>query len=115
MDSPSQRQLRLAHADPLTSDMKAFPHGSSSEVRKGLETPPDPALETECLTKTAQSMERGGVEAPPGGIFPESVKMPHCNIRWDGIFPGVSQPRGESLQLPDEDLRMLLSRAQVPQ
>ena len=64
MDSPSQRQASLAHADPSTRDTQAFRHGSSSEVRKGLETPPNLQLETERLTTSAVSMERRGVVAP---------------------------------------------------
>ena len=63
MDSPSQRQPRLVHADPSTRDTQAFRQGSSSEVRKGLETPPNLQLETERLTTSAVSMERRGVVA----------------------------------------------------
>ena len=89
MDSPSQRQPRLAHADPSTRDTQAFRHGSSSEVRKGLETPPDLKLETERLTTSAVSMERRGVVAPPGGLAPVSVTSRHSNVRSDASVPGA--------------------------
>ena len=81
MDSPSQRQPRLAHADPSTRDTQAFRHGSSSEGRKGQESPPDLTLETERLTTLAVSMERRGVVAPPGGQAPVSVMSQHSNVR----------------------------------
>ena len=115
MDSPSQRQASLVHADPSTRDTQAFRHGSSSEVRKGLETPPDLTLETERLTTSAVSMERRGVVAPPGGQAPVSVMSLHSNIRSDGSIPDVSQQHEEFTQLPGEDLRVLLCRSQVSQ
>ena len=62
---------------------------------------------------TAPSMERRGVAAPPDGLIPESVKMPYSNVRPDGLIPGVSQEHGESRDLPDEELRLLLNRARV--
>ena len=112
MDSPSQRQTRLAHADPSTRDIQAFPHGSSSEVRKGLETPSDPTLEKERIAMSAVSMERRGVVAPHGGLAPVSVTSRHSNVRSDGpTLPDVSQQLEENTRFPDEDLRVLLCRA----
>mgnify|MGYP001214220620 CR=1 FL=1 len=102
MDSPSQQQRRIAHVDPSTSDTQAFRHGSSSEVREGLETPPDLKLETERLTASAVSMERRGVVAPPGGQAPVSVMSQHSNVRSDGSIPDVSQQHEEFKQLPDD-------------
>ena len=117
MDSPSQRQPRLAYADAPSPDTQAFPHGSSAEIRTGLPTPSDSSLEKErpmrLAASTAPSMERRGVAAPPDGLIPESVKMPYSNVRPDGLIPGVSQQRGESQDLPDEELRQLLTRARV--
>ena len=116
MDSPSQRQTRSAYADAPSTDMQAFPHGSSAEVRTGLQTPSDPSLEKERpmrLASSAPSMERRGVVAPSDGLIPASVTMPHNNVRSDGLIPDVSQKLVESQDLPDEELRLLLNRARV--
>ena len=115
MDSPSQRQRRIAYADPSTRDTQAFRHGSSSEGRNGLETPSDLTLEKERLTTSAASMERRGVVGPHGGQAPVSVTSPQSNVRSDGSNPDVSQQHEEFKQLPDDDLRVLLCRAQVSQ
>mgnify|MGYP001271025993 CR=1 FL=1 len=115
MDSPSQQQRRIAHVDPSTSDTQAFRHGSSSEGRKGQESPPDLTLEKERLTTSAASMERRGVVGPHGGQAPVSVTSPQSNVRSDGSNPDVSQQHEEFKQLPDDDLRVLLCRAQVSQ
>ena len=115
MDSPSQQQRRIAHVDPSTSDTQAFRHGSSSEVRNGLETPSDLKLETERLATLAASMERRGVVAPHGGLAPVSVTSLHSNVRSDGTCTDVSQQQEELKQIPDDDLRVLLCRAQVSQ
>ena len=102
MDSPSQRQPRLANADAPTDGVQAFLHGSSSEVRKGLETPSDLAFEKERpmrLASSAQSMERRGVVAPSDGLIPVSVTMPRSNVRSDGLIPDASQKLKESLDV----------------
>ena len=44
-----------------------------------------------------------------------SVTSPQSNVRSDGSNPDVSQQHEEFKQLPDDDLRVLLCRAQVPQ
>ena len=125
MDSPSQRQRRIAYADPSTRDTQAFRHGSSSEGRKGQESPPDLTLETERLTTLAASMERRGVVGPHGGQAPVSVTSPQSNVRSDEVWkdlPDVSRPRRDFAQPYEElwnedadDLRVLLCRAQVSQ
>ena len=98
MDTPSQRQSRMTHVDPLTSDTKAFPHGSSSEVRKGLETPPDLKLEKERIASLTVSMERRGVAAPHGGSG--SVMSRHGNVRSDDVMlPDASQQHEDQQKL----------------
>ena len=42
----------------LPTHEPAFPHGSTSEVQKGLESPPAPSIELERLMTSVQSMER---------------------------------------------------------
>ena len=44
-----------------------------------------------------------------------SVTSPQSNVRSDGSNPDVSQQHEEFKQLPDDDLRVLLCRAQVSQ
>ena len=116
-DSPSQRQPRLANAEASTGDTQASPHGSSSEVRRGQELLSNLAIDSGRPMRSpplAPNMERRGVAAPPDG-FPASTRMPHGNVRSDGL-PDVSQEREETRQqLPDEDLRQLLRLARVPQ
>ena len=116
-DSPSQRQPRLANAEASTGDTLASPHGSSSEVRRGQELLSNLAIDSGRPMRSpslAPNMERRGVAAPPDG-FPASTRMPHGNVRSDGL-PDVSQEREETRQqLPDEDLRQLLRLARVPQ
>ena len=65
------------------------------------------------LASSAQSMERRGVVAPSDGLIPVSVTMPRSNVRSDGLIPDASQKLKESLDVPDEDLRLLLNRARV--
>ena len=116
MDSPSQRQASLAHADPSTRDTLASPHGSSSEVRRGRELLSNLAIDSGRPMRSpslAPNMERRGVVAPSDGL-PASIMMLN-NVRSDGL-PDVSQEREETRQqLPDEDLRQLLRLARVPQ
>ena len=100
MDSPSQRQPRLANADAPASEIQAFPHGSSSMVQE-ITSPVLPDLEKERpmrLASSAQSMERRGVVAPSDGLIPASVMMPRSNVRSDGLIPDVSQPRRDFAQ-----------------
>ena len=58
MDSPSQRQPRLANVDAQASETQVFPHGSRSKVQEII-SPVLPDLEKERpmrLTPSAQSM-----------------------------------------------------------
>ena len=82
-DSPSQRQPRPANAEASTRDTQASPHGSSSEVRRGLELLSNLAIDSGRPMRSpplAPDMERRGVAAPPDG-FPESLRMPYSNVR----------------------------------
>ena len=77
MDSPSQRQASLAHADPSTRDTLASPHGSSSEVQRGRELLSNLAIDSGRPMRSpslAPNMERRGVVAPSDG-FPVSIMM----------------------------------------
>ena len=64
MDSPSQRQTRLAYADAPSPDTQAFPHGSSADVRTGLPTPSDSSLEKHPSERRHTRLSLGTDEEP---------------------------------------------------
>ena len=113
MDSPSARQNRIAYDSTLTRD-PAFPHGSSSEVRDGHDSPPTSVQVEERRGLSALSVEPRGVAALPEG-FPEDASH-GSNVRV-GLSAGVSHTAGDLAQLPHEaeQLARLLQQARVTQ
>ena len=113
MDSPSARQNRIAYDSTLTRD-PAFPHGSSSEVRDGHDSPPSSVQDGKRRGLSALSVEQRGVAALPEG-FPEDASH-GSNVRV-GLSAGVSHTAEDLAQLPHEaeQLARLLQQARVTQ
>ena len=113
MDSPSARQNRIAYDSTLTRD-PAFPHGSSSEVRDGHDSPPTSVQVEERRGLSALSVEPRGVAALPEG-FPEDASH-GSNVR-AGPSAGASHTAEDLAQLPHEAelLARLLQQARATQ
>ena len=113
MDSPNARQNRIAYDSTLTRD-PAFPHGSSSEVRDGHDSPPASVQVEERRGLSGLSVEQRGVAALPEG-FPEDASH-GSNVRV-GLSAGVSHTADDLAQLPHEAelLARLLQQARVTQ
>ena len=113
MDSPSARQNRIAYDSTLTRE-PAFPHGSSSEVRDGHDSPPSSVQDGKRRGLSGLSVEPGGVAALPEG-FPEGASH-GSNVRL-GLSAGVSRTAEDLAQLPHEEelLARLLQQARVTQ
>ena len=113
MDSPSARQNRIAYDSTLTRE-PAFPHGSSSEVRDGHDSPPSSVQDGKRRGLSGLSVEPRGVAALPEG-FPEDASH-GSNVRL-GLSAGVSHTAEDLAQLPHEEelLARLLQQARVTQ
>ena len=113
MDSPSARQNRIAYDSTLTRD-PAFPHGSSSEVRDGHDSPPTSVPVEERRGLSALSVEPRGVAALPEG-FPEDASH-GSNVR-AGLSAHASRTAEDLAQPPHEAelLARLLQQARVTQ
>ena len=98
MDSPNARQNRIAYDSTLTRD-PAFPHGSSSGVRDGHDSPPASVPVEERRGLSGLSVEQRGVAALPEG-FPEDASH-GSNVRV-GLSAGVSHTADDLAQLPHE-------------
>ena len=113
MDSPNARQNRIAYDSTLTRE-PAFPHGSSSEVRDGHDSPPTSVQVEERRGLSGLSVELRGVAALPEG-FPEDASH-GSNVRV-GTSAGVSHTAEDLAQLPHEaeQLARLLQQARATQ
>ena len=113
MDSPNARQNRIAYDSTLARE-PAFPHGSSSEVRDGHDSPPTSVQVEERRGSSGLSVELRGVAALPEG-FPEDASH-GSNVRV-GTSAGVSHTAEDLAQLPHEaeQLARLLQQARVTQ